>query len=164
MEISLHSGKIQIELLNAEAVFLAAILEQLKKDYQVPPDAIETKVAEVWYSNEGHLRVDASQEEERDWNQELFKYRGENAQKIEKWIELLREKKDVIIWEIPVSQIDALLVVINDYRLALAARHEVAETEMEHDLAKIEDPEKRYALLQIHLLGLMIENILDVVR
>jgi hypothetical protein len=164
MEITSNSGKVRIVLKSAEAAFLAETLEQLKKEYEVPPDSVETKVAGVWYSNEGHLRADSTPEEEQDWNQELFNYRSKNAQKIEAWIQTLRhDKSESILWEIPLHEVDVLLVAMNDYRLCLAARHEVAETEMEHDLDNVANPEKRYALLQIHLLGLVIENILGVV-
>jgi hypothetical protein len=165
VEITSNSGKVQIALKNAEVVFLAETLEQLKKEYEVPPDSLESKVAGVWYSNEGHLRADSTSEEEQEWNQELFNYRSKNAQKIEAWIQVLRQNSsESILWEIPLHEVDVLLVAMNDYRLCLAARYEVAETEMEHDLDKVTHPEKRYALLQIHLLGLVIENILGVVN
>lgn len=165
MEITSDSGKIQILLRNIEAPFLIQVFEELKNDYQVPPESMETKVAGVWYSNEGHLRVNSSEEEEREWNQELFEYRSHNVEKIEEWLRVLRNNEnESILWEVPWHELDALLVVMNDHRLSLAARHEVAEVEMEHDLEKVADLQKRRALFQIHILGMIISRILELMN
>ena len=164
MKIASTARSIRMTLQSSEAPFIADVLVQLQKEYEVPPQELESKISEVWYSKKGHQGTGSSKEEIAEWNHSLFEFRGENARKIQDWIQLLRRESYPVVWDVPLQEVDSLLMILNDYRLSLAARYEVAESEMEHDLTQIEDARKRLALLQIHLLGIMMDEILQCLK
>lgn len=57
---------------------------------------------------------------------------------------------------LPVKHLDAWIHALNQARLALAARHDFAERELEHEIPT-EGGERAFALFQVHFYGLLQE-------
>ena len=58
---------------------------------------------------------------------------------------------------IPAANVDAWLNVLNQARLALAARYDVTEEDMERPIAQVLNDEREVALFQIHFYGFLQE-------
>ncbi|MBI4024875.1 MAG: hypothetical protein HY360_07815 [Verrucomicrobia bacterium] len=160
--MQIHSSQEQLHILleKTEADFLARVFRTLDMEYRIPPAEMDSKIERVWYSDEGHQSAGSSVEDREEWRRMLHEFRGENTKKIKSWLSTLQQAKNSIAWNFPLADAETLLAVVNDYRLALASKCDVAETEMEHDLDLIQDPVKRTALMEIHFLAWMMELIL----
>ncbi len=160
MEIKASKGKMRIVAEEPEAEFLAKVLKSLADKYAIPPSELDGKTGHVWYSSDGFKSANMSREEREEWNRSLHEFRGENRRKLEEWISALGAPSFPVTWILDFAEAETLLMVINDHRLGLAAKHDVAEHEMEHDLDRVKDPAKRGALFEIHVLSWMMERIL----
>ena len=161
MQIQRDGDHLRLVLAEEEAKFLAPILRAVAAEYAIPPPELDAKVQGVWYSSEGMDRVQMPADERREWEHALHEFRGENSRKIGAWLAILAQTAPVITWSLEGEDVERLMIVLNDHRLSLAARHDVAEQEMEHDLDRIESPGKKQALFHIHILGAMIHRIIE---
>lgn len=163
MEIHSTQEQLQIFLNQDEVRFLADVLESLKQKYQIPPELMDSKTSSVWYSMKGCSQMEMSEEDREEWLLGLQQHRTEYQGKMDGWLKCLKSadpEASLVLLEIPFTEVEMLLSILNDHRLAMAAVHEVGQGEMEHDLEKVEDPIKRSALFQIHFLGWMMERII----
>lgn len=158
MHIEKEKDFCRIVLPAPEASLLKHCFVQIFDTYRVKPDELPEKVEEVWYQSASHQV--ASDEDAHEWTDHLYKFRGENCKNIEKWIAILSSSDALVDWQLPASEIDSLLAVVNDYRLYRGAEFDIAQADMETDFNLTADPRKRLALLEIHFLGWLIESLL----
>jgi len=139
---------------------IAAILENYKRK----PADIDPRTAAVWYSTRGCKSAGMSEEETREWVDTLYGFKSANALRLERWCAQIKEPEPGK-FELAVKVDDAasLVTIINDHRLHLAAIHDIGQSDMDmRDWADDEQlpSEKESALVQIELLGWLIEVIL----
>lgn len=161
MKIETSKRGLKIILAQEEAEFLIGVLDALAKDYAVPPAEQDAAACDVWYSAEGCRSSGMTPAERAEWLGGLHEFRGENRRRLEAWAKKLRRGKFPMRWQLGFANAEVLLMGINDYRLGLAGRHDVAQHEMEHDLVRVKDPVKRQALHEIHVLGWMMEMMIQ---
>lgn len=86
---------------------------------------------------------------------ELQKLFGDAAMVVKDDLEQLEDEEDTLT--ISAKNVDAWLNVLNQARLALAARFEVTEEDMERPIAHVLEGERDLALFQIHFYGFLQE-------
>jgi hypothetical protein len=156
---------ITLELLEIE--LLLRTFHVITQEYRIKPADQDAKLAEVWYSTRGCKSAGMSPEETRDWLELLHGYKSANLALLEDWIRQLTElpsgKPEL---RIRLEHAPNLLTICNDHRLLLAARHNIAESEMDlrrrGELGQL-PVAKQTAVYQIHLLGWVIEELLSIV-
>lgn len=156
-ELVLQFGAVEKELLLHT---VSAILE----NYKLKPGELDPKTAAVWYSTRGCKSAGMSEEETREWVETLYTFKSANARMLKRWCTQIKEIESGN-FELAVKIADAasLVTVINDHRLHLAAIHDIGQSDMDmRGWAEDEQlpSEKESALVQIELLGWLIEVIL----
>ena len=147
-----------------ESRVLLRALRLLIDSYRLRPDEVDPKIGSAWYSTRGCASASMSAEETRDWLAHLHALRGARLNHLERWAGLLAATK-LEQYDLPIGpgEEDVFLTALNDYRLMLAARHEIGEAEMErHRLEELEHlpAAQRSALFEIHFLALILEEVL----
>lgn len=147
-----------------ESRVLLRALRLLIDSYRLKPDEVDPKIGSAWYSTRGCASSGLSAEETGDWLAHLHALRGARLQHLERWAGLLAATK-LEQYDLPIgpSEADVFLTAVNDYRLLLAARHDIGEAEMErHRLEELEQlpTPQRSALFEIHFLALILEELL----
>ena len=147
----------------AEAGGLGRILHTLIDLYRIPPDELDAKASDVWYSTRGCATAKMSAEETREWIHHLQEFRGARLQVLERCEAHLRTMRPDRVARLSLSLAEAseLITALNDHRLAQAAQHDIGEAEMSWALEKWLRlrPEQHQALAEIHLLAQMIEQL-----
>ena len=156
-ELVLQFGAMEKELL---LQMVGAILH----NYKLKPTDLDPKTAAVWYSTRGCKSAGMSDEEMREWVDTLYGFKGANARLLERWSAGIKQT-EADNFELAVKLTDAasLVTIINDHRLHLAAVHDIGQSDMDvRDWVDEEDTprERASAMLQIELLGWLIEVIL----
>jgi hypothetical protein len=156
-ELILEFGAVEKELLLHT---VQAILE----NYALKPGDLDAKTAAVWYSTRGCKSAGMSAEETREWIESLYNFKSANAKLLKRWCAQIKEI-ELGKFELAVKLADAasLVTIINDHRLHLAAKYNIGQGDMDlRSWAEEEQlsPEKQPALVQIELLGWLIEVIL----
>lgn len=157
-ELVLQFGALEKEILLQT---VAAILE----NYKLKPADLDPRTAAVWYSTRGCKSAGMSEDETREWVETLYDFKGANARLLERCCAQIKEIEPGQ-FELAVKLADAatLVTVINDHRLHLAAIHEIGQADMDMrgwmDEEEQLPTEKQSALVQIELLGWLIEVIL----
>jgi hypothetical protein len=147
-----------------ESRVLLRALRVLIEGYRLKPDDVDAKTASTWYSTRGCASAGMSREEMRDWLAHLHTIRGARLAHLERWADLL-SVTSLEQYELPIApgDEDVFLSALNDYRLMLAARHDIGEAEMErHRLEDMEQlpAEQRTALFEIHFHAVVLEEVL----
>lgn len=156
-ELVLQFGVLEKEILLQT---VAAILE----NYKLKPAELDPRTAAVWYSTRGCKSAGMSEDDVREWVETLYGFKSANARLLQQWCEQVKEIEPGK-FELAVKLPDAatLVTIINDHRLHLAAIHEIHQTDMDARGWVDEEQlpsEKSSALVQIELLGWLIEVIL----
>jgi hypothetical protein len=150
-----------------EARLLQSILDALITNYQVPPEQLDAKAAEAWYSRRGCQTAGMSPEDTRDWLAQLHGYKSANLALLRRCrAQLADPHHDPIELVVPVDQAPALMTALNDHRLLLAARHDIGEAEMQMPLRqalKKLSPVQQTALVEIDFLAWIIQEILHLI-
>lgn len=147
-----------------ESRVLLRALRGLIEGYRLKPDDVDPKTASAWYSTRGCASASMSGEETRDWVAHLHTLRGARLAHLERWAGLLSASSlEEYELSIEPGQEDVFLTSLNDYRLMLAARHDIGEAEM--DRHRLEDLEplpaaQRTALFEIHFHAVILEEVL----
>ena len=159
MEVQREQGRLAVELNRFEAPLLRRCLTRLAEHYTLPPAELDDAGAEAWYSTRS-----CSPEETRAWVESLHELKRAQLTPIHEWItQLAQASPQGATLYLPEGSLDSFLSAINDYRLLQAARHHVGEAEMELHLDRDADeltPALRVALLEIHFLAWLIEELL----
>jgi hypothetical protein len=147
-----------------EKEILFHTVQTILQNYKLKPGELDAKTAAVWYSTRGCKSAGMSAEETRDWIDALYNFKSANAVLLQQWCDQIKEVEPGQ-FELAVKLEDAasLVTIINDHRLHLAALHEIGQEDMDlRDWVENEqlDSEKQSALVQIELLGWLIEVIL----
>lgn len=157
MQVRRYTQGLEILLFPAELLLFRGILQRILGNYQeASPEA------------DSHLIKPSQEMDEDDWRQwreELKSFKGANQEHLERWLAQLPQTysptEESHIWRLSPAEIDPLLMVLNDHRLMLAARHGVDDHLMEADVPGLDNAELQQALVEIHLLAWLIETILQ---
>jgi hypothetical protein len=158
-----------------ERLLLAHALRELAVNYRLKPDELDGRTAAAWYSPRGCASAGMSDEETKEWQEHLHAFKkNTNLQRLEDWAAQLGERVTAdselsgqSMLRIPTEQAAVFMTVINDYRLAAAARHDIGQAEMDAhspwQLARL-PPLRQKAVLEIHFLAWIIEETLRVTQ
>jgi len=164
MRAGRRNDELVLEFGALEKEILLQTVEIILENYKLKPADLDPRTAAVWYSTRGCKRAGMSEEETREWVDTLYGFKGANALLLERCCKQIKEIEPGK-FELAVNLADAasLVTVINDHRLHLAAIHDVGQGDMDmRGWADEEHPpsEKESAMVQIELLGWLIEVIL----
>jgi hypothetical protein len=147
-----------------ECKIIERVLEAIIKNYQVPPDELDSATAAVWYSTRGCKSARMSAAETADWVKQLRAVRSGRLEMLQKWLADLRSRPPgAFTLRIELDKAEALMTAINDHRLLLAAQHNIGEEELEmRTLAAFTNlpAETQRALYEIHFLAYIIEELI----
>ena len=147
-----------------EKELLLQIVGAILQNYKLRPADLDPKTAAVWYSTRGCKRAGMSEEETREWVDTLYGFKGANAQLLERWCEQIKEvEPDKFELAVKLADAASLVTIVNDHRLHLAAVHDIGQSDMDMRGSVEEEElssEKASAMVQIELLGWLIEVIL----
>jgi hypothetical protein len=164
MRVRRQNGGVVLGLNLFESRILLRALRLLIESYQLKPEDLDSKTGSAWYSTRGCVSASMNADETRDWIHHLHVLRGARLKQLERWAALLAPTK-LDQYELPIGpgEEHVFLTAVNDYRLMLAARHDIGEAEMErHRLEELENlpPAQRTALFEIHFLAVVLEELL----
>jgi hypothetical protein len=156
-QLILQFGAVEKEL-------LLQTVQSILDNYKLKPGELDPKTAAVWYSTRGCKTAGMSEDETREWIDTLYSFKGANAKLLEQWSNGIREvEPGKFELAVKIDQAANLVTIINDHRLHLAATYDIDQEDMDVRWSPEEEqlsPEKRSALVQIELLGWLIEVIL----
>lgn len=164
MEVQREQGRLAIQLNRFEAPLLHRCLTRLAEHYAIPPAELDEAGAGAWYSTRGCRTAGASPEDTRAWVDSLHELKRTQLGPLSGWTaQLAAPSPQGATLRLSEQALDPFLRALNDYRLLQAARHHVGEEEMEIRLdqdAGQRSPALRVALLEIHFLAWLIEELL----
>lgn len=167
MKAARQGNQLRLVFDSFEARMLRGILDALIANYQVPPDRLDAKAAEVWYSRRGCQTAGMSPEDTRDWLQQLYGYKSANLALLRDCrAQLARQRHSPFQLVVPLDQASALMTALNDHRLLLAARHDIGQEQMDMPLRqalKSLSPVQQTALVEIDFLAWIIQEILHLI-
>jgi|SRR5688572_8827463 len=147
-----------------EKELILRTVEAILQNYKLKPGELDPKTAAVWYSTRGCKTAGMSEEETREWIDSLYSFKGANATLLEQWCSAIRQvEPGKFELAVKIDQAANLVTILNDHRLHLAATYDIGQEEMDLRSSPEEEqlsPEKQSALVQIELLGWLIEVIL----
>ena len=164
MKASRENDQIVLRLAPSEAQFLRRIFASIIRQYVLKPDKVHPRVADVWYSKRGCISAGLSEEQTREWIENLHNMKGANIAALRRWRRSIAPRGEAVA-TLALGDEDSqvLLTVLNDHRLMCAARHNIGEDEMDiRTIAQIEKlrPRQRTALMDVMFLGAIIETLL----
>jgi len=149
-----------------EADFMRRIFSSIIRQYQLKPEDVHPSVAQVWYSTRGCRSAQLSEEQTREWIENLHSLKTANFTALKQWRRRLAPHPERFA-ELTLTDENAytLVTVLNDHRLMCAARHDIGEEEMNiRTLTQMEKlpPRRRIALFDVIALGTIIETVLAI--
>jgi len=155
---------IVITLGSGEAVVLRHALMSVASAYRTSPDKIDPRTGAVWYSTRGCRAADMSAEDAAEWIGQMHAFKSENLSLIDGWLrQLAKRTSRRTVLALMLGHADAFVRVLNDHRLRAAAENDIGQDEMDlRDLGAAEElePQRQTALIEIHFLAWIIEEIL----
>lgn len=167
MNISASDTHLEIECNPPEAMFFAHVLEEVLAGYETSAEQLSPGLRSAWYDTRGCVSSGMDGEATAEWIESLQEHRTGRIALCRGWVDVLqamieREDEGPGVWKIPKSDAESLFQVLNDRRLALASVHEITEEEqMDWNSWSDQSPEVRNALVEIHLLGELIQMLLE---
>ena len=151
-----------------ECKIIERVLEAIIRNYQVPPDELDSNTAEVWYSTRGCKGARMSAAEIADWIKQLQAVRSGRVEILQKWLADLRARPPgAFTLRLDLVKAETLLTALNDHRLLLAAVHDIGEDEMDmrslSALTQLEE-EQQGALYEIHFLAYIMEELIELLQ
>ena len=148
-----------------ESSILRKAFSEIVRNYKTKPDELDPKLASVWYSTRGCKSAGMSHEETQEWLASLHQFKSANLQRLNTWHQALAPKKSGV-YQLDVSLPDAqaLLTVLNDHRLLMAARYDIGQQEMDmrsSEAIRNLTRNQQTALFAIHLLACIIEELIN---
>jgi hypothetical protein len=164
MKAGRENDQIILRLGPEEAQFMRRIFANIIRQYQLKPEEVHPRVAGVLYSTRGCRSAGLNEEQTREWIENLHSLKTANLVALRQWRRQLAGKSEEV-FELPLNDEHAqtLVTVLNDHRLMCAARYNIGEEEMDiRTLTQMENmgPRQRAALLDVMLLGAVIETVL----
>lgn len=164
MNVARKANELRFTFNLMECRILLRVLRAITRNYALAPEELDPRSREAWYSGRGCRSAGFSEEETIDWLKSLHQFKGARLHLVEQWYaQLTRTSEGSSRLRVALDDAPALLSALNDHRLLMAARHEIGQTEMDtHDLNAAEKlgHQKQAALLEIHFLAWIIEEIL----
>ena len=150
-----------------ETQILEQVLGHILKNYSVPPNDLDEKTAQAWYSTRGCKAAGMSPEEVSDWLASLHEFKKAHTSRLEEWIQKLKVRATLPVQlELSLRDAASFVTILNDHRIFLAARHDIGQREMdlrsEGGLKQL-PAARQNAICEIHFLGWMVEALLRVV-
>jgi hypothetical protein len=165
MRLKLEKGTLHFLLNKLESHLLLHVFEQLAERYRLKPEEVDPKTASAWYSTRGCLTAKLSDQETRDWVDQVHALKSANLKRLERWTKQLEASPSKL--SVRIEEAPAFVTAVNDHRLAAAALHEIGQAEMDIQsplqLVKL-PPNQQEALLEIHLLAWIMEETLRVLQ
>ena len=163
MRVKRETGAIVIAFNALEGRFIAQILARIADTYRTKPDHLAGQAGDLLYTAKG-CAEGTSPEEVRDWRDQLHGLKLARLTLIEDWLARLNDG-GVLRTRLTVKPGDAhdFVGTINDHRLLTAAEHGIGEEEMtlrNPDQMDALPPARQSALLEIHFLAWIIEEVL----
>jgi hypothetical protein len=168
-----------------ERFLLIRVLRELIEKYRLKPDELDAPTASAWYSTRGCATAGLSAEETQEWLENLHTFKSATLQRLEEWATQLsprrpRQSAESVVADsalpvphsalpeksslrIKTDHAPTFVTVINDYRLAIAARQAIGQPEMDAHLPwqLIKLPaDQQQAVLEIHVLAWIMEETL----
>jgi len=164
MKAARQNDRILLRFTAMEAQLLRRIFGSIIRQYNVKPQDIHPRIAEVWYSKRGCASAGMNDEQTHEWIETLHNLKSANAALLSRWRRNLAARPNHIPQlELTDEDSHTLLTVLNDHRLLCAARYDIGDTEMNmRSLADMQNlkPRQRVALVDIMFLAAIIETIL----
>ena len=164
MNVSRERNEICLSFNLVEGRLLLRVLRSIRKNYALKPEEIDERTAAAWYSTKGCQAAGMSLEETREWLEALHEIKSTSLRLIEAWFDQVsRPHHGRYQLRVAMNDAPTLLRVLNDHRLLMAARNDIGQGEMDaHDFetAGRLSLKKQVALLDIHFLAWMVEEIL----
>ncbi|HKQ40793.1 MAG TPA: hypothetical protein VJ063_22185 [Verrucomicrobiae bacterium] len=164
MRAGRKNDKLVLQFGAVEKELLLQTVDAILENYKLKPGELDPRTAAVWYSTRGCKSAGMSEDEAREWVESLYGFKSANAQLLQQCCAQIKETEPGE-FELAVKVADAgnLVTVLNDHRLHLAAVHDIGQSDM--DMRGWADDEqlpseKDSALVQIELLGWLIEVVL----
>ncbi len=161
MEVQKNADEWSLVFDQEGADFLRNVFRSMRDAYKTRPSEMNSAIRTVWYSETGHPE-DATDEERELWNDSLYDFRCERGRMLERWMEQLQKPAPVTL-KANAAEHEALLIIMNDYRLALAAKFEVSEEDMDANILEVSDTQKRFALIQMYFLSAFMTRLLEAI-
>jgi hypothetical protein len=164
MKAARQNDRIILRFAPMEARMLSRVFSAIVRQYEMKPEEVDPRVADVWYSKRGCASAGMDEEQTREWVQTLHSLKSANAALLGRWKRNLAPRVDhVPQLELTDDDSHTLVTVLNDHRLMCAARFNVGEHEMNlRSLAELQTfkPRHRMALIDIMFLAAIIETVL----
>ena len=164
MHAARQNDRITLSFRLSESRVVHRVLKAIVQNYKISPDELDPKVADAWYSTRGCQTAKMSTEETKEWLEHLYQYKGANLRLVEKWVKKFSgPKANQYYLRLKLEEAPALLTVLNDHRLLMAARHGIGQEEMDlNSLSAFSQlqPAQQTALYEIEFLARIIEEIL----
>jgi hypothetical protein len=165
MRAARQNDRIILRFAPGDGEVLRRVFNSIIRYYRMKPNDIDPRVADVWYSKRGCQSARMTDEQAREWIENLHGLKGANMTLLQRWARNLRPRPNQIAQlELTDEDSQTLVTVLNDHRLMCAARHSIGEEAMDlRTLTELEKlgPRRRVALLDIMFLGAIIETVLS---
>jgi hypothetical protein len=148
----------------AEAQLLHRILGAVIRGYEMKPEEVDPRVAEVWYSKRGCTTAGLNEQQTREWIENLHGFKSANLAALRRWrTQLASTTSKAGTLQLTEEESHVLMTALNDHRLMTAARHDIGEDEMSMrnwEAIQSLKPRRQSALIDIMFLAGIIETIL----
>lgn len=151
-----------------EGRVLLEVFRHLQAMYRFKPEDLDGQISQAWYSTRGCESARSTPEETREWITYLHAFKTARLSSIEEWSRQLApvagRRLEI---RVPLDDAPAFIASINDHRLIAAAQHDVGQDEMNlrtpAGWAALPE-ERQQALLEIHFLAWIIEEMLRAIQ
>jgi hypothetical protein len=154
----IDSGQWRLRFTEPEAGFLVNVLAQLGKHYQEDVARMPPVLRAYWQgtiTRGGIAAQDDLKESQEVLSEARAELRAERLMLVENWLREfeLTEERDPWKVEISSAERDEFVAMLNDRRMLVALELGITEEDMETDLGRISNQERRMGILEIDMLG-----------
>jgi hypothetical protein len=152
-----------LELEWLERVIIVTALEQQATHYRTPLDQLDPVLQAHWRGRLSLRGGEKAKEASEDLAEVRAGWRGERLQAIERWLQVLNlnDVDQVQSLGLTVEEIETLVQVFNERRLVLAAEYGIGDAAMEADLESGPVDQTQRAVMEIHLLGVVLHVLIS---
>lgn len=165
MRLKVEKETLRFFLNTLESRLLVQVFEQLAERYKLKPGEVDPKTASAWYSTRGCRTANLSDQETREWIDQIHALKSASLERLQNWTKQLQSSPSNL--GVGIAEASAFVTVVNDHRLVVAALHGIGQEEMDiqspQQLVGL-PPSQQEALLEIHLLAWIIEETLRAVQ
>ena len=167
MHVEREHDRIRLSPNPLEAQIVEQVLRSVIKHYQLEPSQLDTKTAAAWYSTGGCKSSGMSEEETKDWVDSLHSLKTSQLSRLEEWAGKLAARQTAPVHlELSFNEATSFITILNDYRLFLAAQHNIGQREMDlHSVRALQElpAPQQGAICQIDFVGWLMDDLLRLV-